>query len=73
MIYDFNNNKRLCELDVVSFIKTWDNFEMLESIFIKDLNLVIKTLTEKTKLKGCENRDEEIKLATVYKKAGLEK
>ena len=30
MIYDYNNNKFICELDVVSFLKTWDNFEMLE-------------------------------------------
>ena len=72
MIYDFNNNKKICELDVVSFIKTWDNFEMLESIFIKDINLIIKTLIEKTKFKGCENRDAELQLAAIYKKAGLE-
>ena len=71
-IYDYNNNKLLCELDVVSFIKQWENFEMLEQIFMKDLNLIIKTLTDKTKLKGCENRDAEVQLATVYKRAGLQ-
>ena len=45
---------------------------MLEQIFMKDLNLIIKTLTDKTKLKGCENRDTEVQLATVYKRAGLQ-
>ena len=30
-------------------------------------------MTEKTKFKGCENRDLEMKLATIYKTAGLEK
>ena len=44
----------------MSFLKTWDNFEMLESIFIKDINKIIKTLIEKTKFKGCENRDAEV-------------
>ena len=59
-VYDYNSNKYICELDVVSFLKTWDNFEMLESIFIKDINKIIKTLIEKTKFKGCENRDAEV-------------
>ena len=40
-VYDFNSNKFICELDVVSFLKTWENFDMLESIFIKDINKII--------------------------------
>lgn len=47
-IYDINANKQVCELDIVSFLKTWDNFELLESIFIHDINAVITGIGEKT-------------------------
>jgi hypothetical protein len=43
-VYDFNGNNFLCQLDIVSFIKTWDNFELLQDVFIDDLMLLISTL-----------------------------
>ena len=46
---------------------------MLQTIFIKDIYKIIPKLNEKKKFKGCENRDSEMKLAMIYKKAGLDK
>jgi hypothetical protein len=44
---------------------------MMNKVYIRDINLLIGKLRSKTKFKGCENRDEDIMLAKIYKRAGL--
>lgn len=69
-IYDFNGNDQICELDVVSCIKTFNGTD-LEKVYMNDLGLIINKLKAKTKLKGCENRDLDITLAKIYKRCGV--
>lgn len=40
-IYDYNGNGGICELDIVSFLKTQDSKTDLEKIFMNDINLII--------------------------------
>lgn len=70
-IYDYNGNGGICELDIVSFLKTQDSKTDLEKIFMNDINLVINQLKAKTAFKGCENRDLDVALAKIYKRAGV--
>lgn len=70
-IYDFNGNDDICELDIVSFFKTQDSKTELEKIYMNDVNLIINKLKAKTKMKGCENRDLDVTLAKIYKRAGV--
>ena len=71
-IYDFNSNEQICELDLISLLKTQENFELVK-IYIQDINLVINALQSKTQFKGCVNRDIDVALAAIYKRAGVEK
>jgi Ca2+-binding EF-hand superfamily protein len=70
-IYDYNGNDQICQLDIVSFFKTQDNAENMDKVYMEDITLIIKKLKEKTAFKGCENRDTEVALAKIYKRAGV--
>jgi Ca2+-binding EF-hand superfamily protein len=70
-IYDYNGNEQICELDIVSFLKIQDGGEDLDRVYMSDINLIIKKLRDKTTFKGCQNRDMDVALAKIYKRAGV--
>ena len=70
-IYDYNGNEQICELDIVSFLKIQDGGEDLNRVYMSDINLIIKKLRDKTVFKGCQNRDMDVALAKIYKRAGV--
>ena len=43
----------------------------MDRVFMSDINLIIKKLKDKTKFKGCQNRDMDVALAKIYKRAGV--
>lgn len=63
----------MCELDVYSFIKVFDddNKELFMDVYIDDLIKIIQGIQNKKKNKGFENRDMDLKLAKI--KAKVEK
>ena len=37
LIFDYNSNNFVCELDIVSILKTWENEEFLQNLLLTDL------------------------------------
>jgi hypothetical protein len=70
-VYDFNQNDQICELDIVSLIKT-QSLENLDRNYLKDLNLIISAINEKKKRKGFENHDIETALNAIFIRAGVQ-